>query len=37
MKVAKQTLESVETYETTISGGIFKSMPLYNNIIILVV
>ena len=36
MKVAENTLESVETYKTTTSGAIFKSMQLYNNIIILV-
>ena len=36
MKVAKNPLESVETYKTTTSGAIFKSMQLYNNIIILV-
>ena len=36
MKVAKKTLESVETYKATTSEEIFKSMQLYNNIIILV-
>ena len=36
MKLAKKPLESVETYKTTTSGAIFKSMQLYNNIIILV-
>ena len=38
MKVAKKTLESVETYKTTTctSGAIFKSKQFYNNIVILV-
>ena len=36
MKVAKKTSESVETYKTTTSGAIFKSMQHYSNIIILV-
>ena len=36
MIVAKKHLESVENYKTTTSGAIFKSIQLYNNIIILV-